>query len=121
VGTASARAGHPFAAAHTLVARRDRRFGSPAIATAGGRAVLAWSFVAGRRQVGVQAAVGPAGAPGPAQTVADITMPSRFFLSEPHVAATIDPQGPATVLFGQPSPAPNDAGLQWRLVAADGS
>jgi hypothetical protein len=92
---------------------------SDPIATAGGRAVLAWSFVAGRRQVGVQAAVGPVGAPGPPQTVADITVPSRFFLSEPHVAATIDPQGPATVLFGQPSPAPNDAGLQWRLVAAD--
>jgi len=120
VGTASARPGRPFGVARTIVARRDRRFGAPAIAAAGGRAVLAWSFVAGRRHVGVQAAVGPAGAPGSPQTVADTTVPSRFFLSEPHVAATIDPQGPATVLFGQPSPAPNDAGLQWRLVASDG-
>jgi hypothetical protein len=51
--------------------------------------------------------------------VAHATLPSRFFLSGPSVTATIDPQGPATVLFAQPSPAPKDAGLQWRLVASD--
>ncbi len=121
VRTATAPAGQPFAAPRTIAVRGARVLDSPSIAASGGRVAVGWSFVEGRRRVGVQAAVGPAVAPGPAQTVADVTLKSNFFLRTPAVTALLPPRGPATLVFAQPAEPAGPGGLTFRLLSTDGS
>jgi hypothetical protein len=119
VATATARRGRPFAAARRLASHRGWDLSTPALAARDGRVALAWSFVAGRRRVGVQAAAGPAADPGPPQTLATTTLSRSFFFAPPSVAATLDAQ--ATIFFAQPIDQGANAGLGWRLMSADGS
>jgi len=105
--------GQPLVAPRRVAPRRRTGFlGTPSVAAAGGRALVAWGYRASNRRVGVQAATASQGVLGPPQMVGRLTVPGGE--RTPTIDATIDPQGPATVLFLDP----------WRkrdLFAADGT
>ena len=76
----TAQAGRPLPAPQVVAKRGSRYLTPPAVAAANGRVALAWGSAAGRRAVGVQAAVGRPGAIGSPQTVVAKTLnqaPSR--------------------------------------------
>jgi hypothetical protein len=81
---------------------------------------LTWGSALNRRELGVQAAVGPVGAIGPADTVATRTLKGSSFGSQPLIQNALAPDGTATVFFVMPTdkapPAPTFA-----LMASDGS
>lgn len=115
----SARAGEPFPAPRVVVTRQGPDVTTPVVAGADGRAVLAWGFEASRRDFGVQAAIGPARAGGPVQPVAHWTLPSGYFANTPTVAASIVPDGTATVFYVEAVAGANRTVTQ-RLLAVDG-
>ena len=88
----SAQAGRPLPAPQ-VVAKRGRRYLTPPdVAAANGRVALAWGSAAGRRDVGVQAAVGPSGAIGPPQTVVAKTLKQSSFGLQPVIQVDARPQ-----------------------------
>ena len=115
----TAPAGKPFPAARVVAKRGGRYLTPPDVAAANGRVALAWGSTAGRRDVSVQAAVGPAGAIGPPQTVAARTLKQSIFGPQPLIQATLAPSGTVTVLYVQPTEMPPPA-PQFLLNAADG-
>jgi hypothetical protein len=119
VRAATATAGAPLSAPRVIGARRGRSVTVPAIAAANGRVALAWSLAATRSSVGVQAAVGPVGAPRPAQSVAHWTLSSGFIATTPAIATTLDPGGTATVLYAETVEGANRTTSQ-RVLAVDG-
>jgi hypothetical protein len=119
VRTATAAPGHAFATPRALAANGARDNQSLSIAAANGRVALAWGYKRDSRHVGVRAAVGPAGALGPVQPVAAVTLVGNFFITTPSARVALGPTGAATVLAVLPSqPAPKQ--IATRLVAADG-
>ena len=103
-----------------VVARRGRRYLTPPdVAAANGRVALTWGSTASRRDLSVQAAVGPAGAIGPPQTVVAKTLTQSSFGPPPLIQETIAPNGTVTVFYVEPTelapPAP-----AFVLKAADG-
>jgi hypothetical protein len=86
---------------------------------ANGRVGLAWASMARRRDVSVQAAVGPPGAIGPPQTVVAKTLKQSSFGPQPLIQQTLAPDGTLTVFYVEPTeqqpPAPT-----YVLKAADG-
>ena len=115
----SAQAGRPLPAPQ-VVAKRGRRYLTPPdVAVANGRVALAWGSAAGRRDVGVQAAVGPSGAIGPPQTVVAKTLKQSSFGPQPVIQVTLAPNGTETVFYVEPTEAPPTA-PQFVLKAADG-
>ena len=80
---------------------------------------LAWGSTAGRRDVSVQAAVGPAGAIGPPQTVAAKTLKQSSFGPAALIQQTLAPNGTLTVLLRRAHRAPPPAPA-FVLKAADG-
>jgi hypothetical protein len=92
---------------------------SLSIAAANGRVALAWGYKLSNAHVGVQAAVGPAGAIAAPQTIASSTLPSGFYTLAPPTRITLAPSGAATALATIPTePAPKQ--IATRLVAIDG-
>jgi len=120
VRSATARIGQPFAAARQVAARRSKFFSTPAVAAAGGRAALAWGLDAVRDALGVQAAIGPAGGPGPPQAVVTKQLQPGYYRSPPAIAVALDPNGTAAVLYEEPVAGPNGP-VMTRLMAAEGS
>jgi hypothetical protein len=117
VRATTAQAGRPFPSPR-LIAPRGRLYRTtPFVAAAGGRVVLEWGFQAGRKDFGVQAALGPARTPGAPQTIAR-TPTSLFFSSAPFGRATLGADGSATVLYSELVQMP--AGPVSHLLAADG-
>ena len=80
---------------------------------------LAWGSMARRRDVSVQATVGPPGAIGPPQTVVARTLKQSSFGPQPLIQQTLAPNGTLTVFYVEPTeqqpPAP-----AFVLKAADG-
>ena len=70
----TAQAGRPFPAPRVVARRGLRYLTPPDVAAANGRVALTWGSTANRRDLSVQAAVGPSGAIGPPQTVAAKTL-----------------------------------------------
>jgi hypothetical protein len=116
-----------------ITAAPDRTYGTPhivsasgaryrqslSIAAANGRVAMAWGYKRERHRFGVEAAIGPAGAPDRPQTVATATLTGDFFVSPPAARVALAPSGAATVLAVLPSqPAPNR--IASRLLAVDG-
>jgi hypothetical protein len=91
---------------------------SLSVAATSGRVALAWSYVASRRDVGVQAAVGSAGVPGRAQTVGTAALNGKFSLPAPRVHVSLDTHGIATALAVLPAQASADQ-VTNRLIAVD--
>jgi hypothetical protein len=120
VRSATATVGSPFARAQEVAARRTRSFGPPAVAAAGGRAALAWGLSASRTDLAVQAAIGPAGDLGAAQSVVAKRLAPGYYRSPPAIAVALDPNGTATVLYEEPVDGPNGP-VMTRLMAAEGS
>jgi hypothetical protein len=120
VRASTARVGRPFAAAREVAARHTRFFTTPAVAAAGGRAALAWGLSPTRTDLGVQAAIGPAGGPGAPQTVVAKPLSPGYYRSPPAIAVALDPNGTATVLYEEPVDGPNGV-VATRLMAAEGS
>ena len=120
VRAASARAGAPLSAARLIATRRGTNATTPAVAAANGRVALAWSLAPTRSATSVQAAVGPAAAPGPAQSIAHWTLSGGFFVPQPAMAATLGPGGTATVLYTDTVEGANRT-LSQRVLAADGA
>ncbi len=120
VRSATARIGRPFAGAREVAARHTRYFGTPAVAAAGGRAALAWGLSPTRTELGVQAAVGPAGRPGTPQTVVAKRLSPGYYRSPPAITVALDPNGAATVLYEEPVDGANGP-VMTRLMAAEGS
>jgi hypothetical protein len=114
---ATAQAGRPFPAPRVVAPRRGRYLTPPLLAAANGRVALAWAFAANRRDLGVQAALGPPGAIGPPETVVRKTLTSVFATQAP-IAVALDPVGIATVLYVEP-PATVTPTPVFRLLAAD--
>ena len=119
VRSATARVGGPFAAAREVATRRTRYFSTPAVAAAGGRAALAWGLDALRHELGVQAAIGPAGGLGPPQTVVVKQLQPGYYRSPPAITVALDPNGTATVLYEEPVAGPSGP-VGTRLMAAEG-
>jgi hypothetical protein len=115
----TARVGRPFPAPQVVATRGRRYLTPPAVAAANGRVALTWGSVAKRRDLSVQAAVGPPGAIGPPQTVAAKTLQQRSFGPQPLIKGTLAASGTVTVFYVEPSemqpPAP-----AFVLKAADG-
>jgi hypothetical protein len=120
VRSAAARAGGPFSAPRRVAARRSSYFATPSVAAAGGRGALAWGLEANRRDLGVQAAVGPAGRPGSPQTVVAKRLQPGYYRSPPAISVALDPNGTATVLYEEPVESANGP-VMTRLMAAEGS
>jgi hypothetical protein len=89
------------------------------VAAANGRVALTWGSTANRRDMGVQAAVGPSGALGPVQTVAAKTLKQRSFGPQPLIRETLAPNGTVTVFYVEPTELPPPAPA-FVLKAADG-
>jgi hypothetical protein len=119
VRAATARVGAPLSAARLIAERRGSNATSPVVAAANGRVALAWSVAPTRSSIGVQAAVGPVAAPGPAQSVAHWTLAGGFFAPRPAIVATLGPGGTATVLYTETDEGANRT-LSQRVLAADG-
>lgn len=119
VCSATARVGQPFAAARQVAVRRIKYFSTPAVAAAGGRAALAWGLDAVRDELGVQAAIGPAGSLGSPQAVVVKPLQPGYYRSPPAVTVALDPNGTATVLYEEPLAGPNGP-VGTRLMAAEG-
>jgi hypothetical protein len=116
---ATASTGHGFGAPRVAAASGRRYRQSLSIAAVNGRVALAWGYKLDNRHVGVQAAVGRAGALGPTQTIASATLTGSFYMTPPTVRITLNPSGAATVLAVLPSePAPRQ--IASRLVTLDG-
>ena len=115
----TARAGKPFPAPLVVAKRGSRYLTPPDVVAANGRVALAWGSTARRRDVSVQAAVGPPGAIGPPQTVAARTLKQSSFGPQPLIRATLAPSGAVTVLYVEPTEMPPPA-PQFVLNAADG-
>jgi hypothetical protein len=111
--------GRPLGTARVVVRRRTGLVTSPSVAIAAGRAVIAWGYVADRRRFGVQAAIGAPTAPGARQTVASVGL-TNVTSTPPAVGATIDGQGPATLVFTLPAEHGTPPMLSQRVLAADG-
>lgn len=120
VRSATARAGGPFSAARVVDVRRTNHFSPPAVAAAGGRVALAWGLDAIRHELGVQAATGPAGRVGPAQTVVAKQLQPGYYRSPPAITLALDPNGTATVLYEEPVEGANGP-IGTRLMAVEGS
>jgi hypothetical protein len=119
VRSATASPGHGFGAPRIVAASGRRYRQSLSIAAANGRVALAWGYKLDNRHVGVQAALGRAGALGPTQTIASTTLTGSFYVTPPTVRITLDPSGFATVFAVLPSePAPRQ--IASRLVTMDG-
>jgi hypothetical protein len=119
VRSATASPGHGFGAPRVVAASGRRYRQSLSMAAANGRVALAWGYKLDNRHVGVQAAVGGAGAFGPTQTIASTALTGSFYVTPPTVRMTLDPGGAATVLAVLPSePAPRQ--IASRLVAIEG-
>jgi hypothetical protein len=116
----TARAGKPFPAPLVVAKRGSRYLAPPDVVAANGRVALTWGSTARRRDVSVQAAVGPPGAIGPPQTVAARTLKQSSFGPQPLIQATLAPSGTVTVLYVEPTEMPPPAS-QFVLNAADGS
>ena len=119
VRAATARAGAPLSAPRLIAARRGASATTPVVAAANGRVALAWSLGSTRSSVRVQAAVGPTGGPGPAQSVAHWTLSGGFLAPRPAMATTLAPNGTATVLYAETVEGANRT-LSQRVLAADG-
>jgi hypothetical protein len=119
VRSATARVGRPFTGAREVAVRHSRYFGTPAVAAAGGRAALAWALSPTRTDLGVQAAIGPAGGLGAPQTVVAKRLSSGYYRSPPAIAVALDPDGTADVLYEEPVDGPNGP-VMTRLMAAEG-
>jgi hypothetical protein len=119
VRCATAAAGAPLAAPRLIGARRARTASIPVIAAANGRVALVWSVASTRSSIGVQAAVGRAGAPGPAQSAARWTLSGGFLAPTPAIAATLGASGSATVLYAETVEGANRT-LSQRVLAVDG-
>ena len=91
----TARAGKPFPAPLVVAKRGTRYLTPPDVVAANGRVALTWGSTASRRDLGVQAAVGPAGAIGPPQTVVAKTLKQSSFGPQPLIQATLAPDGTA--------------------------
>lgn len=115
----TAQAGRPLPAPQIVAKRGSRYLTAPSVAAANGRVALAWGSAAGRRAVGVQAAVGPPGAIGSPQTVVAKTLNQASFAPRPSIQVTIAPGGTATVFYAEPTEMPPPA-PQFVLKAADG-
>jgi hypothetical protein len=102
VRSATARVGGPVSAAREVAAHRTYHLSTPAVAAAGGRVVLAWGLDAIRHEFGVQAAIGPAGRPGPPQTVVAERQQRDYYRSPAAITVALDPDGAATVLYEEP-------------------
>jgi hypothetical protein len=118
--TAGGVVGRPLGPARVVVRRRTGIVTSPSVAMTGGRAVIAWGYGADRRRFGVQAAIGSPTAPGARETVASVSLTS-VTSAPPVVDATIDAQGPATLVFTLPAERGTPPMLSQRLLAADGT
>jgi hypothetical protein len=115
----TARAGKPFPAP-LVVAKRGRRYlTAPDVAAANGRVALTWGSTAPRRDVSVQAAVGPARAIGPPQTVVVRTLKQSSFEPQPLIQPTLAPNGALTVFYVEPTEQPPPAPA-FALEAFDG-
>jgi hypothetical protein len=120
VRAATARAGAALSAPRLIAARRGASATTPFVAAANGRVALAWSSLGfTRSSLGVRAAVGPTGAPGPAQSVAHWTLSGGFLAPRPAMATTLAPNGTATVLYAETVEGANRT-LSQRVLAADG-
>ncbi|HSS57774.1 MAG TPA: hypothetical protein VLK59_07180, partial [Solirubrobacteraceae bacterium] len=118
VRSAAARDGGPFSAPREVATRRSRYFSTPAVAAAGGRAALAWGLQPTRNALGVQAAIGPAGIPGPPQTVVAKQLQPGYYRSPPAITLALDPNGTATVLYEEPVEGANGP-VMTRLMASE--
>jgi hypothetical protein len=116
---ATAAPGHFFGARKLIAAAGRATRGPLSVTAAGGRVALAWGYLASRRDVGAEAAIGPAGALGPVQTVATSSLSGRFVVPTPTVRVTLDGQGRATVVAVTPVQASDQ--LTNHLLAADGT
>jgi hypothetical protein len=116
---ATTQVGRPFPAPQ-VVARRGRRYLTPpGVAAANGRVALTWGSTANRRNLAVQAAVGPAGAIGPPQTVAAKTLKQSSFGFQRLIEETLAPNGAVTVFYVEPTEMPPPAPA-FVVNAADG-
>jgi hypothetical protein len=115
---ADARPGRPFGVRHSVATAARAYRSSVSVVASSGRVALAWSYVASRRDVGVQAAVGSAAAPGPPQTVATSALSGKFALPAPVVHLSLDTHGTATALAVLPVQASADQ-VTSRLIAVD--
>ena len=118
VRSAAARDGGPFSAPREVATRRSGYFSTPAVAAAGGRAALAWGLQPARNALGVQAAIGPAGIPGPPQTVVAKQLQPGYYRSPPAITLALDPNGTATVLYEEPVEGANGP-VMTRLMASE--
>ena len=89
------------------------------MAAANGRVALTWGSTANRRDLSVQAAVGPPGAIGPPQTVAAKALKQNTFGPQALIQATLAPNGTVTVFYVEPTEMPPPAPA-FVLKAADG-
>jgi hypothetical protein len=119
VRSATAAPGHAFGASRVVAANGSQWTRSLSAAAANGRVALTWGYRRDSRHVGVQAAVGPATALGPAQTIVAPRLTGRFYVTPPDARATIAPGGAATVFAVVPEQAKPDQ-ITSRLVAVDG-
>ena len=115
----TARAGKPFAAPRVVARRGLRYLTPPEVAAANGRVALTWGSTANRRDLSVQAAVGPSGAIGPPQTVAAKALKQNAIGPQDLIQATLAPNGTMTVLYVEPTEMPPPAPA-FVLKAADG-
>jgi hypothetical protein len=115
----TARAGKPFPAPLVVAKRGSRYLTPPDVVAANGRAALTWGSTARRRDVSVQAAVGPAGAIGPPQTVASKTLKTSSFGPQPLIQQALAPNGTLTVFYVEPTEQPPPAPT-FTLMASDG-
>jgi len=115
----TAQAGRPFPVPQVVVKRGLRYLTPPGVAAANGRVVLSWGSTANRRNLAVQAAVGPAGAIGPPQTVAAKTLKQTTYGPQPLIQEALAPNGVVTVFYVEPTEMPPPAPA-FVLNAADG-
>jgi hypothetical protein len=120
IRSATATVGEPFTAAREVAAHRTYHLSTPDVAAAGGRVALAWGLDAIRHEFGVQAAIGPAGRPGPPQAVVAARQQRDYYRSPAAVTVALDPSGTATVLYEEPVEGANGP-VGTRLMATDGS
>jgi hypothetical protein len=115
--TASARGGF---GRPRLAAPGGSIYRSPlALAAANGQVAIGWGYRASRQSFGVQAAIGPASAPGPPQHVLDTTLTSPYAIHLPDVDIGLAPSGVATAVVVAPfATAPTATA---RVLAIDGS
>jgi hypothetical protein len=119
IASATAAPGRPFGTPREVAPPSGGYHTPPSIAAANGRVAIAWGTAADLRHIALKAAVGPAGAPGPPQTVTTKTL-TRAIPAVPPVRATIDAGGTATVVYGEPVEATTGPAFSWRVLAVDG-